>query len=189
MIRYQQFQKGDFVCFMDSCDASLPIPRLWYLLRIQPNREIPVTNRLRDRGVSVVLPTETALVRVCRGKQVLRKLPLFSGIAFVADFDAQLRRLRELADGVIGFVTFGAEVAAADAKRMSEVRAFEAKMQLPPSQRKYALGQKVRVVNGSFNWWEGPIERLDSHGRLTVLLDVLGGQVPVQLDETQIEAV
>lgn len=189
MIGYQQLQKGDFVCFMDSCDVSLPIPKLWYLLRIQPNREIPVTNRLRDRGVSIVLPTETAPVRVSRGKKVLRKLPLFSGVAFVADFDAQLKRLRDLADGVIGFVTFGEEVAAANAKTMGKVRDFEARMQLPPSQRKYALGQQVRVVDGSFNWWEGPIDRLDSHGRLTVLLDVLGGQVPVQLDETQIEAV
>jgi transcription termination/antitermination protein NusG len=182
-------QIGDFVCFMDSCDVSLPIPKLWYLLRIVPNREMTVTDRLRDRGISIVLPLELSSARGAFGRRVLRQLPLFSGIAFVADFDARLRRLRELADGIIGFVTFGDEVAAATPKTMSEVRAFEAKMQLPYGQRKYALSQKVRVVDGSFNWWEGPIERLDSHGRLRVLLDVLGRQVPVILDETQIEPV
>ena len=180
---------GDFVCFMDSCDLALPIPKLWYLLRIQPNREMTVTDKLRDRGISIVLPIETSSVRGAFGRNVLRQLPLFAGIAFVADFDAKLRRLRELADGIIGFVTFGEEIAAATPKTMSEVRAMETRMRLPYGQRKYSIGQTVRVINGSFNWWEGPIERLDSHGRLRVLLDVLGRQVPVELDETQIEPV
>jgi transcriptional antiterminator NusG len=45
------------------------------------------------------------------------------------------------------------------------------------------------VIRGPFDMWEGRIERLDSHGRLRVLLDVLSRQVPVELDETQIEPV
>lgn len=184
-----QLQIGDFAGFMDSCDIALPIPKLWYLLKIMPNREMMVTDRLRDRGVCIQLPVETSSERGAFGRRVLRQKPIFSGIAFVADFDAKLRYLRNLAEGVIGFVTFGEEIAAANAKTMTEVRAFEAKLQLPYGQRKYALGQKVRVTDGSFNWWEGPIERLDSHGRLRVLLDVLGRQVPVELDETQIEPV
>lgn len=188
---YQPMQIGDFVCFMDSCDLSVPIPKLWYLLRIQPNREMTVEDRLRDRGVSVYLPKEKRTVRGMWSRRVLRTMPIFPGLLFVPDFDADMRRLKSLAEGIIGFVTFGDRAAYASPKTMHAIRNVENMLDVPPSQRErmYKIGQLVRIVDGPFDMFEGKIERLDSHGRLRILLDVLGCETPVEHDESQIEAV
>lgn len=42
-------------------------------------------------------------------------------------------------------------------------------------------GQQVRVVSGPFMGQLATIERLDDHGRVRVLLDILGGQAPVRM--------
>jgi transcriptional antiterminator NusG len=188
---YQQLQIGDFAGFMDSCDVSLPIPKLWYLLRIQPNREMTTEDRLRDRGVSTYLPKEKRTVKGTWSRRVLRTMPLFPGLLFIPDFDADMRRLRSFADGIIGFVKFGEHAAAASLKTMASLRALEAIIDVPPSQRPraYALGQVVRVVDGPFEFFEGKIERLDTHGRLSVALTIFERETPVVLDEGQIEAV
>ena len=191
MNAYQPLQIGDFVGFMDSCDVSLPIPKLWYLLRIQPNREMNVHDRLVDRGISSYLPKEKRSVRGTWSRRVLRTMPIFPGILFVPDFDADVRRLKALADGIIGFVMFGERAAYAAPDTMQKIRKVEIDLDVPPSQRPrmFHLTQKVRVIDGPFDMWEGTIERLDSHGRLRVLLNVLERETPVEMDESQIEAV
>jgi transcriptional antiterminator NusG len=181
---------GDFVGMVD-----LPIreaklePKRWYLLRVHPNRELGVVDRLLDRGVMAYVPRESWSKRTVWSRQRIAKLPIFPGIAFIADFDANLRRLRDLADGIVGFVTFGERVAYAGEQVMASIHRLEERLNLPLGQRRYAVNQEVRVIRGPFDMWEGRIERLDSHGRLRVLLDVLGRQVPIELDETQIEPV
>lgn len=187
----QLLRIGDFVCFMDSCDVSLPIPKLWYLLRIQPNREMTVEDKLRDRGVSTYLPKEKRTVKGMWSRRVLRTVPIFPGLLFIPDFEADIRRLKNLAEGIIGFVTFGDNAAFARPKTMHAIRNLEYTLDVPPSQRKrlYEIGQLVRVVDGPFEMFEGTIDRLDSHGRLKVLLNVMERETSVLMDESQIEAV
>lgn len=191
MTALMELKIGDFAGYMDSCDVSLPIPKLWYLLRIQPNREMRVEDRLRDRGVSTYLPKEKRTVKGVWSRRVLRTMPLFPGLMLIPDFEADLRRLKSLADGIIGYVRFGERTAAATPKVMASLRQLEAIIDIPPSQRPraYAIGQVVRVVDGPFEFFEGKIERLDSHGRLSVALTVFERETPVTLDEGQIEAV
>lgn len=188
---YQPMQIGDFVCFMDSCDLSVPIPKLWYLLRIQPNREMTVEDKLRGRGVSTYLPKEKRTVKGVWSRRILRTMPIFPGLLFVPDFEADIRRLKNLAEGIIGFVTFGESAAFARPETMTKIRNLETTLDIPPKDRprSYAIGQAVRIVDGPFDMWEGTIERLDSHGRLRVLLNVLERETPVEMDESQIEAV
>ena len=40
-------------------------------------------------------------------------------------------------------------------------------------------GQKVKILTGPFADFIGTLERLDEQGRVRVLLDMMGGQVPV----------
>lgn len=191
MTALMELKIGDFAGYMDSCDVSLPIPKLWYLLRIQPNREMTTEDRLRARGVSTYLPKEKRTVKGTWSRRVLRIVPLFPGLLFVPDFEADMRRLRNLCDGIIGYVKFGDHAAAATPKTMASLRQLEAVTDLPPSQRAraYAIGQIIRVVDGPFEYFEGRIERLDSHNRLSVALTIFERETPVMLDEGQIEAV
>lgn len=182
-------QIGDFIDFIDMVPQARRAPRAWALTRVHPNREMTVTARLLERGVTAYVATETWSRPTSFNRRRIARLPIFAGLIFVADFDAHLGRLRTLADGVIGFVAFGGQVAFASQQTMAEVHMLEARLSQPLGQRKFKVGQIVRVVQGPFNWWEGPIDRLDSHGRINVLLDVLGRQVAVPFDETQIEPV
>jgi len=40
-------------------------------------------------------------------------------------------------------------------------------------------GQKVKILTGPFADFVGTLERLDDQGRVKVLLDMMGGQVPI----------
>jgi transcriptional antiterminator NusG len=74
---------------------------------------------------------------------------------------------------------------------MAALRRIEANLDIPPRDRPraYTIGQTIRVVDGPFEFFEGKIAELDSHGRLKVLLDIFERETPVEMDEGQIEAV
>jgi transcriptional antiterminator NusG len=179
---------GDFVEPVDVAPKVKPEPKHWYLLRVHPNRELTIEQKLTDRGVSVYVPKEKRTVPTVWSRRALRTVPIFPGMILIPDFEANLRKLRSLADGIIGYVTFGDCVAIARPEAMDIIRNIEASFDLSPSQRKrkYAVDQQVRVVNGAFEWMEGRIQRLDSHGRLKVLLHIMEREVLVELDEDQI---
>jgi transcription antitermination factor NusG len=162
------------------------------LVRLQPNTEIRVAKRLNDRGVPVYVPQERWSRKSSWNKKVVDIRPIFDGLMFVPADDrfADLHRMRYLSDGVVGFVQFNnGAFAIARPDDMAAICRLEERLRLPMGQRRYAVGQAVMVTSGPFGMLEGPIDRLDSNGRLRVLLDVLGSQVKVKLDETQIEPV
>lgn len=181
---------GDFVDVVERPALSAPIPQLWYMLRVVPNREIAIERRLSARGVSVYLPTERVTRRIA-GRRVLQPAAIFAGAMFIPDFEADLRRLRGMVDGLIGYVRFESTTVVIRPKMMEAIRKFETFCDLPPSERKRAfeVGQQVRIKGTSLDMWMGRIARLDSRNRLTVLVRMLGQMVPVELSEDQIEAV
>ena len=73
---------------------------------------------------------------------------------------------------------------------MIGIRRLEADGNIPVARRRrlYRSGEIVRVINGPFASFAGTIERLDSHGRLKVLLSIFSRMTSVELDEGQIEA-
>lgn len=183
---------GDFVDYIDpraSCIAA-PWKRRCMLVRLHPNTEIKVAERLNQRGVSVYVPQERWSRKTAWNKRVVDIRPIFDGLMFVpSNEDADLNRMRELSEGVVGYVKFNDSFAIAGVDAMEAIRRIEERLSLPMGQRRYAVNQAVRLVDGPFGMWEGKIDRLDSNGRLRVLLDILGSQVKVALDETQIEPV
>jgi transcriptional antiterminator RfaH len=48
--------------------------------------------------------------------------------------------------------------------------------------RDLKVGQRIRVSAGPFAAALGTLTRLDDHGRVSVLLEIMGGQVAAQLD-------
>ena len=188
---------GDFVEAVDPSrhgSLEVAVPQRWYLLRVHPSREASVMRTFARRNISAYLPTITKSAVVTRYRigysvDVKRNvtMPLFPGLILVPDFEYNQDRLRSI-DGVVGFLRFGPCTAFLNQKLIADVRNIEAIGNVPPSKRErmYALGQLVRVVDGPFASFAGRIERLDSNGRLSVLVDLFKRMVPVGLDQDQI---
>lgn len=185
-------QIGDFVEFMPPAFVAPPCePEVHYMLRVVANKELKIEDTLKSRGIVVYLPKETETRRVRFGVYRPRTVAIFSGVIFVADFDADLLRLKALADGIIGFVRFDTEPLKVRPKMMESIRKFERLLDIPPGQRKRAfyVSQEVRIKGGSLDMWMGHVASLDPRRRITVLVNLLGRMVPVELPEDQVEAV
>ncbi len=184
---------GDFVGFIEQPFAPPPqVAKIHYALRVVANKEVKIEERLAERGVSgIYLPKETQPRKTGFNRRVLRKVAIFSGMMFVPDYEANLQRLKDLADGIIGFIRFDSEPVVIRPKMMESIRKFEKLLDVPPGQRKRAfyVAQEVRIKGGSFDMWMAHVASLDSKHRLTVLVNLLGRMVPVELSEDQVEAV
>jgi transcription antitermination factor NusG len=189
----QQLLKiGDFVGMIEPPIIDPPrIPKLWYMLRTVPNKEIGIEEKLCERGVAVYLPKETQSRRTGWNRRVLRRVAIFSGAIFVPDFEADLARLKSISEGIMGYVRCESNLLVISPKIMEQIKKFEKLLDVPPGQRKRAfyVSQEVRIKGGSFDMWMGYVASLDSKHRLTVLVNLLGRMVPVELSEDQVEAV
>jgi transcription termination/antitermination protein NusG len=191
---------GDFVEMVDLDklrERDTPTPALWYALELHPNRDAKVTRTFDQRRINYYFPTITQrkkIVRRRRGYEITieREVtsPLFPGVVFIPDFQRARGGVLSV-DGVSDFWRFGEWVATLPPNEMEKIRTIEAIGKIPLARRKrlYALNQIVRVVDGPFASFNGTIDRLDSKGRLSVLVDLFKRMVPVMLDENQIEAV
>ncbi|ETR75908.1 hypothetical protein X566_20075 [Afipia sp. P52-10] len=187
---------GDFVDFVDCAGdvLAMPVPHRWYLLRTHPNKEFVVFGGLFRRGFTAYVPSFQAsrpTGRMENGKRHMRTLtrPVFPGIVFVPDFDANLDALR-LVDGVVGFVKFGEERASMSVGMMADVRRLETFMNLPPKAQKGwapTIGSLVRVTVAHNVSLTGRIERLDGQGRLRVLIDAMKREIAVTATVDQVE--
>jgi transcription antitermination factor NusG len=180
---------GDFVDCTPQPSIASPMPALWYLLRLHPNYDLKAERQLHERGFSAYAPKEIRSVRTVWNRKRLKTVPIFPGALFVPDFDADLARLKSAADGIGGFVKYAGQAVKVSLRMMVEIRKFEEKLNKSPEKRKFKVEQRVRIIGGPFDLWEGQIERLDSRYRLSVLIDILGAQSSLQVDEDQVEAV
>jgi transcriptional antiterminator NusG len=184
---------GDFVEFVQEPVMSIPIPKLWYLLRLHPNFDLKAERQLHERGISAYVPKERRIIKGSWNRRISRTVPMFPGAMFVPDFDADIAKLKNAADGIGGFVKYcgkqGPEALKISLRIMSEIRRFEAKRNGLAEERKFRVGQKVRIVGGPFDLLEGRIERMESRYRISVLIEFLCTSTRMQIDEDEIEAV
>jgi transcription termination/antitermination protein NusG len=209
------YQIGDHVGFVDMVERRGPIevqmPERWYVLQTFPNQEAKVMRRFRERNISAYHPLVRKL-QILRGRKIDRSVPLFATLIFIPDYQASTGGV--FVEGVDRFLRIGEyypylpEVAAPvrraevpiesryikrDEKLILDmvgIRRLEAEGNIPVARRRrlYKTGQLMRVIDGPFAGFKGSFERLDSIGRLTLLLDIFSRMTLVELDEGQIEA-
>ncbi|WLB43034.1 transcription termination/antitermination NusG family protein [Bradyrhizobium ottawaense] len=183
------YKIGDFVEYVPMLDEAIAVPLVpqrWYVLLTFANKERKVMRTFRERGVSAYFP----MIRkraVHRGRICEIAAPLFAGVIFIPDFQAGLGSVK--VDGVEGYFKMGECYPYLTPKLMQDVRTLEAMGSIPLARRKrlWSVGQLVRVTDGPFASFQGTIDRLDSRGRLGVLVDIFKRATPVTLDERQIE--
>jgi transcription elongation factor/antiterminator RfaH len=156
----------------------------WYVVHTQPQREVQAAQQLENQDYRVFLP------RFFKSRRHARKFetvlaPLFPRYMFIVlnlgrdrwrsvngtyGVDRLLMRSGEPEPVPLGLV----EQLAGAADANDAVR-FSMGLQ---------QGQTIRVTAGPFAELIGKLESLDDQGRVRVLLEIMGGTVPVLLPET-----
>lgn len=159
----------------------MPEPR-WYAVQCQPHRESVAFAHLQNQSFSVFLPRRQKTRRHARKIDVVFA-PFFPGYLFT-----QLDLTRDRWRSINGTCGVGRLVMQGDAPAPAPRGVIEALrdacdergiMHLPGDELK--PGQSVRILAGAFVDLVGEIDRMDDTGRVRVLLEIMGGRIPVVL--------
>jgi transcriptional antiterminator NusG len=197
--------RGEFLGYVPVGAGPVAVPRepqKWFILQSHPNAEGKVTRVLEREGISFYYPTVPETRRITRRRagcdsEVRRtvKVPLFLNVIFIPDFAVDdVRLLHERLsgiDGVSGFLRFGTWVAWLKPELLADVRTLERFSNIAPSRRKrlFAQGEEIRIVDGPFRGFNGIVDRLDSKGRLVILVNLLGRLSSVAMTEARVEKI
>jgi transcriptional antiterminator NusG len=193
------------VADVDTPTDEAPAPgseeKLWYVLKVQSNREKSIRENLRrrikregleDKFGEIVIPTEkVAETKSGQKKVVERKLfPGYIMIQMVLN-DETWFLVRETT-GVGDFTGAAGKpipMQEHEIKRMlgQEVAVKEDKV-APKVKVGFAQGERVKVKEGTFENFEGTVDTIDeTNGRLTVLIEIFGRSTPVDLGAWEVE--
>lgn len=157
--------------------------RGWFVAQCQQHRESVAEAHLRRQGFDAFVPSYQRTIRHARQFRT-KSAPLFPGYLFVA-FDPAFDRWRSIrgTHGVVRLVAAGdspvplpggvAEMLGCySERRKADMRLVE--------------GEPVRLTSGPFAGLMGQLVRLDSKGRVEILLRIMGGDVSVWSEATML---
>jgi transcriptional antiterminator NusG len=179
------------------------IPKDWYILKVQVNRENSIRDALQRRvkieGLEnyfgdIIVPTEDVAEFDKNGKKKIVKRKLYPGylVAHMAITEETWFVVRET-PGIGDFTGAAGKpspMAAHEVQRILAVsrpdeNATAAKTAIP-----FKVGDKVRVKEGYFQNFEGEVDSIDeANGRVTVMINIFGRSTPVELEHWQTEEV
>lgn len=160
----------------------------WYVARSLPRQEARAEFQLLRQGFSVFLPRVTKTSRHAR-KLRTAQIPAFPSYLFVA-LDLERDRWRSVngTGGVASLIMQGETPLPVPAGVVENLLNLVDEHGMVRFDRNLGAGQSVRVVVGPFANAIGVLERLDGHGRVRVLLDIMNGKVSAYLRHSAVEA-
>ena len=155
----------------------------WYVVRTQPHRETQAARQLENQDYRVFVPRILKSRRHARKFETIRA-PLFPRYIFVV-LDLGRNRWRSV-NGTLGvdrLLMRGGEPEAVPrglVEQLIELVSQDGLVRCGPILKE---GQSVRVTAGPFTELLGTLEQLGDNNRVRVLLDIMGGKIPVLLPE------
>jgi transcriptional antiterminator NusG len=191
--------------FIDETVADEDLKFDWFILKVQVNREDSIKDalwrRVKMNGLErffkeIVVPTEDVVEFTKTGKKRVVKRKLYPGYILInmAVNDESWFIVRETTG--IGDFTGSAgkptpmepkdvERILRSSKVLPEEEGTGVKTTIP-----FKNGDRVRVKEGYFQNFEGEVHAIDqTHGRVTVMINIFGRATPVEIEHWQIEAV
>ena len=155
----------------------------WFVVRTQPHRESQAERQLANQAYRIFLPRFRKSRRHARKFEIV-SAPLFPGYLFVV-LDLTRDRWRSVNGtyGVDKLLTRAGVPEPVPHGLVEELLAStdaEAIVRFHPHLQN---GQMVRVSAGPFANFVGRLQQLDDSGRVRILLEVLGGKIPVLLSD------
>ena len=174
----------------------------WYILKVAFNREDSIADTLRKRvkmeGMSeffgeIVVPTEDVATFTRDGKRRVSKRKLLPGYIMVNMIinDDTWFLVRETS----GISDFTGAAGKPMPMEPSDIERFINKPEVDDEDEApikigipFRVGDRVRVKEGNFENQEGEVDAVDeANGRVTVIINIFGRSVPMELDHWQVE--
>ncbi len=176
----------------------------WYILKVAFNREDSIRDSLEKRvkmeGMeeyfnAIVVPTEDVVEFTRAGKRRIAKRKLLPGYIMVNMVinDDTWFLVRETG-GISDFTGTAGKpmpMATSDVERfINKPRSEDDEEQPMKTAIPFRSGDRVRVKEGNFENQEGEVDTVDeANGRVTVIINIFGRSVPMELDHWQVEAI
>lgn len=159
----------------------------WFCLRTHLAREQIAATQLRQDGEIEVFLPRIRYERALRLKRIWVTEALFPNYIFARfDLATQGRRVRS-ARAVKDMVHFGNRYPTIPEMVIEELRTAIGPEELCVVENSFSVGQPVRIEGGPFHGLEAVISRaLPRQRRVAVLLDFLGRQTSVEVQDSQI---
>jgi transcriptional antiterminator NusG len=175
----------------------------WYILKVQVNREGTIRDALERRvkieGLEryveeIVVPTEDIAEFTKSGKRKITKRKLYPGYIMVNMVinDDTWFAVRET-PGIGDFTGSAGKPTPMDPREVERIlrrdvdedEETQIKTSIP-----FVIGDHVRVTEGNFQNFEGDVDKIDeSHGLITVMINIFNRATPVEIQYWQIEKV
>lgn len=172
----------------------------WYVVNAHSGMEYKAKLSLEERVrslhkeslVSEVIVPEETVVELVKGQKKTTKRKFFPGYILVkmklTDESWHLIKNTPKITGFVGDKRNPAPVPESEIQRMTN-RISEGATR-PKSKVNFSEGEKVRVVDGPFNNFNGVIEDVNADkGKLRVLVSIFGRSTPVELEFVQVEKI
>lgn len=161
----------------------------WYVAQTHPRAETKAAEHLTRQGFGVYLPHFRKKRRHARRIDEV-KAPLFPRYLFVS-IDVATQRWLSIQStvGVARLICNGDVPAVVQPGIVDALRQREDEggfIKLAP--RPFKLGEELRVLDGAFTGTLGLFEGMTDNERVTILLDLLGRKVRVNLDAESVAA-
>ena len=177
-------------------------PLDWYILKVAFNREDSIADALRKRvkmeGMEdqigdIVVPSEDVATFTRDGKRRVTKRKLLPGyiMVFMAINDDTWFLVRETG-GISDFTGAAGKpmpMEPEDVERFINRPLVDDEEDAPiKTSIPFKVGDRVRVKEGNFENQEGEVDVVDeANGRVTVIINIFGRSVPMELDHWQVE--
>ncbi|MBL1431778.1 MAG: transcription termination/antitermination protein NusG [Robiginitomaculum sp.] len=170
----------------------------WYIVNAYSNFEKKVAEAIRreatnkdleDHFEEVLVPTEE-IVQMKRGRKVTSERKFFPGYVLVkmvmTDDSYHLVKNTPKVSGFLGQGNKPLPVSAAEVEKI--VGRVQEGIERPHPTIMFDIGEKVKVLDGPFQSFEGLVEEVDEEAaRLKVAVSIFGRATPVELEYGQVE--
>ena len=159
----------------------------WYLAMSKPRQEKRAIEQLTNQGVTACCPM-IQVEKLVRGKRQMVEEPLFTGYLFIqlTEQSAEWGKVRSTR-GIRDWVRFGGQVAQAPCAMVQVfVEAGNNQDCHQPVINLFEKGQSVQILTGPFAGLKGIFEKHDGEMRSMILIEFLGKQNRLKLDNEQI---
>lgn len=159
----------------------------WYVANVFTGREKNAEVHLRNQGFVTFNPIENRTVRHAR-RLVTKQKSLFPGYLFVR-IDIEIDRWRNINStrGVKALIMQLERPVACPSGFVEKLLEVANENGVVDTSCRLQPGQKVKVKTGPFVEFVGTLERLDNSGRARVLLEIMSGKLPVQMESQHLE--
>ncbi|MER9419192.1 transcription antiterminator NusG [Mesorhizobium sp. M0306] len=161
----------------------------WYAASVFPGKEHVAERHLRIQGFQPFVPRCEKTVRHARRLET-RVVAYFPGYMFIA-IDVALQRWRSINGtfGVRSLVMQGDRPLPVPSGLVERFIGLTGRHGLLDFRGGLAAGASVRILSGPFAEMIGRLDRLDPAGRARVLVAIMNGEIPVDLDARELVAI